>query len=50
MCVYPYNYYYGSQCYYLILHCEYYKFSRNTRKYGPEKTPYLDTFQTVLLS
>ena len=23
-------------------------FSPNTGKYGPEKTPYLDTFQTVL--
>ena len=22
-------------------------FSQNTEKYGPEKTPYLDTFHTV---
>ena len=24
-------------------------FSPNTRKYGPEKAPYLDTFQAVIL-
>ena len=40
-------------CHYLISHTVYFKisvFSPNAGKYGPEITPYLDTFHAVSIS